>query len=128
MRGLPQRHLAMLVTALLTLAACDQGGDVGEELLLVEGDLASGRRILSREGCGACHVIPGVPGARGRVGPPLRDLAQRAYVAGFLPNRPPSLIRWIRDAPSLDPKTAMPAFHLTEREARDVAAYLYRTD
>jgi mono/diheme cytochrome c family protein len=120
----------MLAAALLALlAGCDEGGsDVGEERLLVEGDLGSARQIIAREGCGACHVIPGIPGARGRVGPPLRGLAGRGYIAGFLPNRAPNLIRWIRAAPDLDPGTAMPGFDLTEREARDIAAYLYRTE
>jgi len=120
----------MLATALLALlAGCDDGGsDVGEERLLVEGDLDSARQVIRREGCGACHVIPGIPGARGRVGPPLRHLAERGYIAGFLPNRAPNLIRWIRAAPQLAPLTAMPAFDLTGREARDIAAYLYRAE
>jgi cytochrome c len=125
----PGLLLAAMVAAAAPLAACDQGGgDVGEERLLVEGDLDSGRRIITRAGCGACHVIPGIPGARGRVGPSLRGLAEQAYLAGFLPNRETNLIRWIREAPSLDPETAMPGFDLTEREARDVAAYLYRLE
>lgn len=27
--------------------------------------------MFTRAGCSACHVIPGIPGANGRVGPPL---------------------------------------------------------
>ncbi len=65
-------------------------------------------------------------GARGRVGPPLAGLSRRGYLAGRFPNRPSELIRWITDAPSLAPRTAMPAFDMTEREARDIAAYLYQ--
>jgi mono/diheme cytochrome c family protein len=98
---------------------------VGEGLRRVEGDAANGRRVIGRLGCGACHVIPGVGGARGRVGPSLAGFARRGYIAGGLPNRPTLLVRWIRDAPSLAPRTAMPAFPLTELEARDVAAFLY---
>ena len=27
--------------------------------------------IFTRAGCSACHIVPGIPGADGRVGPPL---------------------------------------------------------
>ncbi|HEY6260892.1 MAG TPA: hypothetical protein VIW47_04810 [Nitrospiraceae bacterium] len=29
------------------------------------------REILTKAGCAVCHVVPGIPGADGRVGPPL---------------------------------------------------------
>ena len=40
-------------------------------------------------------------------------------------NEPEMLVRWIRDAPSLDPATAMPKLGVSEQQARDIAAYLY---
>lgn len=103
---------------LLLLAACDAvpPGD---------GDPEGGRRVIARLDCGVCHAIPGIPGARGRVGPPLAGFASRAYIGGAVPNRPALLVQWLRDAPSLAPGTAMPPFPLSEREAADVAAYLY---
>lgn len=122
----PRSALALLAL-LAALAGCGEG-DVGEERLLVEGDPANGRRLIERLGCGACHRIPGVRGARGRVGPSLDGFSRQGYIAGEFPNRAPMLIRWITDAPALSPRTAMPAFALTEREARDVAAYLYRLE
>jgi cytochrome c1 len=84
----------------------------------------SGRAALERNQCGACHIIPGVAGARGTVGPPLTRYGQRVYLAGKFPQDPALLARWIRDAPSMDPRTAMPATGVTEEEARDIAAYL----
>jgi cytochrome c1 len=42
-----------------------------------------------------------------------------------MPNTPGNLIRWIRNPRSVEPGTAMPALGLSEREARDIAAYLY---
>ena len=40
-------------------------------------------------------------GAGGRVGPPLRQLADRVYIGGVLTNRPDNLVRWIvNPAPS----------------------------
>ncbi|MGE0370674.1 MAG: c-type cytochrome [Gammaproteobacteria bacterium] len=113
---------------LLLLAACDEGSDVGEGRRLVEGDINSGRRIIREQGCGACHRIPGVIAARGEVGPSLAGFSTRGYIAGRFPNRVPVLIEWITAAPLLDPYTAMPAFALSRREARDVAAYLYTLD
>lgn len=128
--GAARRTWRRLVPAmLLLLAGCGDGdGDVGEGRLLVEGDPRSGARIMRAAGCGACHRIPGLAGARGVVGPSLEGFAARGYIAGKIPNRAPLLIRWIQDAPALDPATAMPAFALSERQARDVAAYLYRLD
>jgi cytochrome c1 len=34
-------------------------------------------------------------------------------------------MRWIRDPPGVDAKTAMPRLGVTEPDARDIAAYLY---
>jgi hypothetical protein len=75
-----------------------------------------------------CHIIPGVRGARGRVGPPLDAYSRRVYVAGKFPNTPQVLVRWIQDAPSLAPRTAMPAIAMPEAQARNMAAYLYTLD
>jgi len=84
----------------------------------------AGRAALERFQCGACHIIPGVPGARGVVGPPLDNYARRVYIAGKLPRDEALLARWIADAPSLSPGTAMPKIEMTQAEARAMAAYL----
>lgn len=84
-----------------------------------------GARAMIDYGCGACHVIPGVTGARGTVGPHLTGFADRAYVAGVLPNRPGDLVRWLVDPTIHAPMTAMPDLGVSEAEARDMAAYLY---
>ena len=41
-----------------------------EAILLVRGD-ESLVDIFTRPGCPVCHIIPGIPGATGQVGPPL---------------------------------------------------------
>ena len=87
-----------------------------------------GREVLERYECGVCHVIPGIPAAVGRVGPTLDRYAERPYLAGKFPNEPEMLVRWIRDAPSMAPQTAMPAIAMSQQEARDAAAYLYMSD
>ena len=82
--------------------------------------------LLQAYGCGFCHAIPGVPNARGTIGPPLDRLGRRVYLAGVLPNTPQELARWIRAPQAIKPKTGMPNVNATQRDATDMAAYLYR--
>jgi len=81
---------------------------------------------IKQSGCPACHTSAGIAGAGGRVGPPLTGVGGRSYLAGRISNTPEHMIRWLLDPQSVDSLTAMPATGLTELEARDVAAYLYR--
>lgn len=85
----------------------------------------AGKEAIGRYGCGACHRIEGVDGARGQVGPTLDAFAARATIAGRLPNQPDHLIRWIRFPQQVAPGNAMPDLDVSERDARDIAAYLY---
>lgn len=84
-----------------------------------------GRSLIHSYGCGTCHTIEGVRGARGTVGPSLNDYAARNLLAGILPNTPGTLVSWLLDPVALAPRTGMPAMGLSEAEARHVAAYLY---
>ena len=59
------------------------------------------------------------------VGPPLVGWARRTMVAGYLPNTPDQLVRWITAPQSVAPGNAMPNLGVTDRDARDIAAYLY---
>lgn len=89
-----------------------------------EGDAERGRLLLRQFGCGGCHRIPGVADAQGNVGPPLEGVAKRVYLAGFLPNSPQTMARWIRTPRALDSQTAMPDLGVGEEHARDMVAYL----
>jgi cytochrome c oxidase assembly factor CtaG len=89
------------------------------------GDAERGRQTIEAMGCGACHVVGGVPGARGEVGPPLSGVAGRAIIGGVLPNTPDNMMAWIEDPPSFAPRTAMPNLGVTPQAARDIVAYLY---
>jgi cytochrome c len=92
---------------------------------LTGGDVDAGRVAVKTFGCDACHTIPGVVDARGLVGPPLTQIANRIYIAGVLTNTPDNLIEWIQNPPGVDPRTAMPNLGIDEAAARDIAAYLY---
>jgi cytochrome c2 len=93
--------------------------------VLTRGDPARGQGKIGGYGCGACHEIPGVDGARGRVGPSLKGFAGRAYIAGRLNNTPSNLETWIAHPRRVDSRTAMPELGVNPRDARDIAAYLY---
>lgn len=93
---------------------------------LADGDAARGQILLQQYGCGSCHVIPGVQGARGTIGPSLDRLGRRVYVAGVLANSPSALAQWIREPDIVKPGTGMPNAHVNEHDARDMVAYLYR--
>jgi cytochrome c1 len=87
-------------------------------------DPGRGIVALRQYGCATCHRIPGVVGADTPVGPPLAHFARRSYIAGALENDPEALVRWIRGPQSVHPGSAMPDLGVTERDARDMAAYL----
>jgi cytochrome c1 len=67
-----------------------------------------------------------VAGARGRIGPDLKGLSTRQYLAGVLLNTPENLARWLRHPEQIKPGTVMPDTGLSEREAAEVAAFLRR--
>ncbi len=115
---------AGLLVVMAVLTGCDDQPRL-VDLTVTGGDPERGRLALRQYGCGSCHRIENVPGAQGRVGPPLNHFARQAYVAGVLPNTPDNLIRWIMDPPAVDPRTAMPDLNVTEAAARDIAAALY---
>jgi cytochrome c len=117
------KWLLTLFAAPMLLSACAEEPLL--DLRVTGGDVERGRAALKRYECGVCHVIPDVPGARGQVGPPLSSFARHVYIAGKFPNAPEVLVRWIPDAPSMAPDTGMPAIAMSERDARDMAAYLY---
>ncbi|HYC48633.1 MAG TPA: c-type cytochrome [Burkholderiales bacterium] len=88
-------------------------------------DPRRGKRALSQYACTMCHVIPGVVGAENPVGPPLERMALRQYIAGMLPNTPENMARWLREPQAVNPRSAMPNLGVSERDAHDMAAYLY---
>ncbi len=89
------------------------------------GNPRHGAGLIAHEGCGTCHTIPGIADAHGMVGPPLGSIGARMMIAGMLPNTPANLIKWLMSPQSVVPGNAMPDMGLSERDAADIAAYLY---
>ncbi len=96
-----------------------------EASALTGGDARRGPALIREYGCGTCHMVPGVDGASGKVGPPLAGIAQRAYIGGVLANSPENMLGWILDPKRVDSLTAMPNVGVSEPDARHIAAYLY---
>ena len=88
------------------------------------GDPEIGRAVIARHGCGVCHLVPGVSGARGTVGPSLAGFGDRNVIGGIVPNTPDWLFRWLDNPPAIAPGTMMPAIGLKDQEITDAAAYL----
>jgi cytochrome c2 len=88
------------------------------------GDPSKGQALIQKLGCGSCHDIPGIIGAHGMVGPPLTHMASRQYVAGLLRNTPENMVHWLRFPQKVVPGNAMPNLGLSDRDARQIAAYL----
>lgn len=65
-----------------------------------------------------------MPGARGKVGPSLSDLAGRVYIGGSLTNGSANLVRWLINPRAVNERSAMPVTGISEAEARIVTAYL----
>lgn len=92
------------------------------------GNATAGRRAVQQYLCATCHTIPGIVSANRHVGPPLGGMARRHFIAGIVNNTPENMERFLKDPQRLDPLTAMPALGLTDKDARDIAAFLYTLD
>lgn len=104
--------------------AIQQRQDKARAEQMTGGDISRAAAAIDRLGCGSCHEIPGIPGATGRVGPPLDHMAARGYIAGIMANTAGNLVLWIRWPQGVLPNSAMPNMGASERQARDIAAYL----
>lgn len=115
----------LMLLAAAGLSGCGDEMDDAAILTIHGADPEKGRGLIHAYGCGTCHTIAGIRGARGRVGPELEDYSQQHLLAGFLPNAPRYLIAWLMDPVALKAQTGMPSQGLTEEEARHIASYLY---
>jgi hypothetical protein len=85
------RSVWIVPILLIGITGCDHRSP--PSLWKMEGANAfRGPALMEAHGCGSCHTIPGVPRATGRVGPPLEEFGQRAFVAGMLRDNPENLV------------------------------------
>ncbi len=117
--------LIFLALAIAIVANAANHTDVMAKQHMPDGDPAHGAAVIYQYGCGTCHQIPGIEGANGRTGPTLKDLGRRSILAGQLPNNPDNLTLWIEHPQQVRPGNDMPELGVSEKDARDIAAYLY---
>lgn len=108
----------------IKVAPLQASAQLSAEAPTVAPDLARGKIALQQYACGTCHDIPGVVGANNAVGPSLGGIASRKYLAGVLPNTRENMIRWLTKPSAVRPNSAMPDLPVSDRDARDMAAYL----
>lgn len=121
----PHRRLLALASlfALALAAACKPAPPPDRDV--PGGTAALGPAAIQKYGCGTCHIIPGIPGANGRVAQPLLGFSDRSDIGGAIANTPEGLLKWIQDPQSLNRTARMPKLGVTDQDARDIAAYLY---
>ena len=115
-----------LPLALLLLVACNRGeaAKTGSAPPPV-GDGARGPQLAAQYGCNVCHIIPGVEGPQGSLGPSLQGLASRPSISmGAVQNTPANLVQFIQNPAALNPQSSMPPIAIPESDAKDLAAYL----
>jgi cytochrome c len=119
--------LILLSTGVITLLHIYKAArqNYNTAIQLTGGDPWQGEQKIGHYGCSSCHTIPGIAGADAMVGPPLTKMGTRSYIGGVIANTPNNMITWLKDPPSVDPKTAMPKVGLSDTDARDIASYLY---
>jgi cytochrome c1 len=94
------------------------------------GDAAAQRQThqaqaLIASHCAACHRVPGIAVATGRVGPSLQHIGSQQIIAGYFVNSPANLAQWIEHPQKLLPGNAMPEMGLSADEAAQITDYLY---
>src|SRR5438270_4511692 len=101
------RALSAIALLALLLAGCD---DEGERAAPPDngGDAERGAALIRHYGCGGCHIVPGISGANGLVGPPLTLMARRIYIAGVLRNSPDNMMTWLVSPQQVIPGHARP--------------------
>ncbi|MCH8157501.1 MAG: c-type cytochrome, partial [Nitrospinae bacterium] len=87
------------------------------EVVNLEGapKLSQGKRLFIKLGCHGCHLAEGYAEER-KVGPRLTRIAAKAD--------PSWLYRWVKNPKEYLPKTRMPDFGFTDKDAFAVVAYL----
>jgi len=116
---------AIVVSVAVAFAACSTETDEPAGPRVIRGaSIEQGKQLIVRYGCGTCHEIPGIDGAKGLVAAPLTHFGRRGTIAGRLANTPDNLIRWVQSPQDVEPGTDMPNLGISAEDARNIAAYL----
>src|SRR2546425_792135 len=86
-----------------------------------QGDAEAGKKVVESVGCLGCHVTEekdrSAAGPRRTFGQPLQSVGSKTTYSW--------IYNWVRDPKHFSPETYMPNLRLTDREAADVATYVF---
>jgi cytochrome c len=120
--------MKLLPFVLLLAIACNRAeppAPVSQQPAAPAADAQRGAQLAAQYGCNVCHIMPGVEGAQGSLGPSLAGVATRPAISmGTVPNNPQNLTKFIQDPPSLNPQSTMPPMGIPDTDAQDITAYL----
>jgi cytochrome c2 len=123
-----------LALLLLATVACQKhesrpaspaAGDGAPVAASAGGDVERGKMLVQQYGCLTCHIVPGIDGPRGMVGPSLEAFASRPMIINKVKNDLPTLTRYLQNPQQVDPQTAMPNLGLSEPDAKAIATFLH---
>ena len=122
------KRTGLLLLLLLATAACNRD-EAAKAMKPVDvppiGNATRGKELVAQYGCNVCHVVPGIDGPQGALGPSLAGLSARPTISfGTVQNTPENLVKYIQDPPAMNPQSSMPPIGLTDVDAKDIAAYL----
>lgn len=84
-----------------------------------------GVQLAAQHGCNVCHVVPGVEGAQGSLGPSLAGIGGRKTLSsGRVENTSANLAKYIQNPAAVDPQSSMPALGIPAENAQAIADYL----
>jgi cytochrome c1 len=109
----------IVAIALLALISCKH-----EDRAAAGGNPDRGKQLVAQYGCTVCHIIPGIDGPRGMVGPSLEHFGSRTVIGGKIPNTPGNVIRMLQNPQALNATNVMPNLGITPADAKDLAAFL----
>lgn len=119
------RRLSLIsLAAAALLGACDPGA---RHAAVSRADIREGRALIAAN-CAACHRVPGIARASGRVGPSLAQISRQQILAGHFANTPDAMVRWIEHPQALLPGNAMPEMGLSHEQVQKIVEYLYTVD
>lgn len=90
----------------------------------VAGGPDSAEALFVNKGCVSCHVVAGIQGAVGNIGPDLNGLAGREQIAGMLPMSQDNLRLWLKNPSEVKPGTAMPNLNLSAEDIDVLSSFL----
>jgi cytochrome c len=117
-----------LLLLVLTTMACNRGETAKTAAAPAPppiGNAARGQQLAGQYGCNVCHIVPGVDGPQGALGPSLQGVGSRPSISlGMVPNTPENMVRFIQNPAAMNPQSSMPPMGMPENDAKDLAAYL----